>query len=410
MSGKYNIWNKWDKLKTVMLGDNYRSEFFRDIKNDRIRGSLQQIADETQEDLEYYEKVLKDFGCTVLRPELDHSDSIMNYINNDGKITIDVGLVGTQGVPRSPLQVRDTQLVAGNRLYYTGRDHPAIKKCLDKYSSEYNNSLAMIDPIAEHPVLTEDQFNLSKGSDWLTYNEYTKSNYFQLVPDFVKEEICSRDYYRHSFQAPSITVVGNDIYIDTHDLINRNDISLAESLFSEKFRLNWLSHGGHSDSCFHTIKPGAILSIKEIQKYENTFPNWDVCYLPGQSWGKVKEFIKLKKQTSGKWWVPGEEDNHELTYFVETWLKDWVGYVEETVFDVNVLVLDEHHVCVNNMNPQVIEFLKKHNMEPVHVPWRHRYFWDGGLHCITLDLEREGTQADYFPDRGTTGVIDHGFD
>ena len=65
-----------------------------------------------------------------------------------------------------------------------------------------------------------------------------------------------------------------------------------------------------------------------------------------------------------------QEDNDEFTHFVETWLQDWVGYVEETVFDVNVLVLDEHHVCINNMNPTVIEFLKKHKMEPIHIPWR----------------------------------------
>ena len=82
---------------------------------------------------------------------------------------------------------------------------------------------------------------------------------------------------------------------------------------------------------------------------------------------------------------------------------------EETVFDVNVLVLDEHHVCVNNMNPIVIDFLKKHNMEPVHVPWRHRFFWDGGLHCITLDLYREGRQHDYFPSRQNT-ILDCGFE
>ena len=43
-------------------------------------------------------------------------------------------------------------------------------------------------------------------------------------------------------------------------------------------------------------------------------------------------------------------------------------------------------------------FLKKHKMEPIHVPWRHRFFWDGGLHCITLDLNREGVQQDYFGD------------
>jgi len=129
--------------------------------------------------------------------------------------------------------------------------------------------------------------------------------------------------------------------------------------------------------------------LYDVQNYSETFPGWDVCYLPDQSWAKVSEFIKLKEKNAGKWWLAGEEYNDEFTYFVETWLKDWVGYVEETVFDVNVLVLDKHHVCVSNMNPLVVDFLKKHNMEAIHVPWRHRYFWDGGLHCITLDLVRE---------------------
>ena len=50
---------------------------------------------------------------------------------------------------------------------------------------------------------------------------------------------------------------------------------------------------------------------------------------------------------------------------------------------------------------------KKHKIEPIIVPWRHRYFWDGGLHCITLDLNREGTQEDYFPQRQAP-VFDQG--
>ena len=90
-------------------------------------------------------------------------------------------------------------------------------------------------------------------------------------------------------------------------------------------------------------------------------------------------------------------------------MSDWVGYVEESVFDVNVLVLDEHHVCISNPHNETVNtFLKKYNMEPVYVPWRHRFFWDGGLHCITLDLVREGTQQDYFPDRADHD-IDHRF-
>jgi len=65
-SNKYNIWNKWDKLKTVMLGDCYSPDFFCDIKNKKIKSALQKISEETKEDLEYFESVLKDFGCEVL--------------------------------------------------------------------------------------------------------------------------------------------------------------------------------------------------------------------------------------------------------------------------------------------------------------------------------------------------------
>ena len=54
----------------------------------------------------------------------------------------------------------------------------------------------------------------------------------------------------------------------------------------------------------------------------------------------------MKHSNEGKWYLAGEEDNTEFTHFVETWLQDWVGYVEESVFDVNVLMLDEHPIVV----------------------------------------------------------------
>jgi hypothetical protein len=165
----------------------------------------------------------------------------------------------------------------------------------------------------------------------------------------------------------------------------------------ENFQIVYSNIDGHSDGNFHPIKPGAILSLYNVQNYTETFPGWDVCYLRGETWSKVNGFTKLKRQNAGKWYLAGETDNNEFTHFVETWLQDWVGYVEETVFDVNVLMLDEHHCCVTNTNnEQVNKFFKKHKIEPVHIPWRHRFFWDGGLHCITLDLHREGTQKDYF--------------
>ena len=387
-----------------MLGECYSPEFFNDIKNIKVKSALQRIASETQEDLEGYAKVLRDFGCDVIRPDMDKNNSIMNYTDHDGKLTL---------IPRSPLQPRDAQMVIGNDLFYTGDDHPSIRTRLDLYDADYKQ---ITTPISREEYI---DYKGDSAPDWPSYDELATrfctgmplsdnaGIHDELQTISAQETSCT-----FLAPAPSITVVGKDIYLDVFSDWPQIVVDYClEWLRKEfpNFRLNLLNIGGHSDGCFHTIKPGAILSLMEIQTYEDTFPDWDVCYLPNRSWSKLNTFREIKEKNEGKWWVPGEEDNEEFTHFVETWLQDWVGYVEETVFDVNVLVLDEKHVCVSQLDNEIVNtFLKKHNMEPVYVPWRHRYFWDGGLHCITLDLVRDGTQQDYFPNRHTS-ITDKGF-
>ena len=405
-----NVWNKWGKLKTVMLGDQYQADFFNPIKNVRVRDALKRIADETQADLEGYERVLKDFGCNVIRPNMDRSQTIED-------------LTTDQRVQIGPLQVRNGQFVAGNTLYFT-MGHKGIFEDLRK---RYSNNHVMLNLLTdeEHRLLqyrtwTQDQWAQvnswhSNELDYGTYKQYKEDpGYFDSLHDHEKQILTSSHAWNgEAVFGPSWTLVGRDLYIDAFDIAIRDSQKQQLQDRIPNIRMNVLHHGGHSDGCFHTIKPGAILSLYDIQHYQETFPGWDVCYLKGESWSKVNGFngfLKLKQKVNGKWWVPGEEDNDEFTHFVESWLQDWVGFVEESVFDVNVLVLDEHHVCVSQMdNPLVNDFLKKHKMEPVYVPWRHRYFWDGGLHCITLDLEREGKQEDYFPERGNNGIVDTGY-
>jgi glycine amidinotransferase len=84
---------------------------------------------------------------------------------------------------------------------------------------------------------------------------------------------------------------------------------------------------------------------------------------------------------------------------VEQWLRHWTGYVEETVFDVNMLIIDPKNVMVFNYNQQVFDALARFGITPHVVPFRHRYFWDGGIHCVTCDLHREGSIKNYFPER-----------
>lgn len=378
---KYNIWNKWDPLKVCMLGNNYAPEFF-DGLGTKAEAPLKRICEETLEDLHGFKNILQDFGVEVIQPEMDNTQ---RFIDNPIEY------------PRGPLQPRDNQVVLGNVLYSDNSDHASIVQALKKYGPVNipNSNLEL--PC----IMSKDEYQSIAGSDYPKYEDFkqnrTNKDYF--LPNVWQELVTMYRMDSQSLTSAMAFPLGNRIDVGVLDFNNLDECILREKYTElDKFtNVNFLPMEGHSDGNYHPIKPGAILSLHDVQTYEKMFPGWDVCYLPDQSWKKVKDFRNLKKQNAGKWYLAGETENTEFTNFVETWLKDWVGYVEETVFDVNVLMLDEHHCCVSNSsNEKVNAFLKKHNVEPVYVPWRHRYFWDGGLHCITLDLYREGKQKDYF--------------
>jgi glycine amidinotransferase/scyllo-inosamine-4-phosphate amidinotransferase 1 len=80
---------------------------------------------------------------------------------------------------------------------------------------------------------------------------------------------------------------------------------------------------------------------------------------------------------------------------VENWLSHWIGYVDETVFDLNVVSIDENTVITNGHDIRIEKELKKYGVEMIPFDFRHKYFWDSGLHCVTLDLSRNGERESY---------------
>ena len=162
-----------------------------------------------------------------------------------------------------------------------------------------------------------------------------------------------------------------------------------EQWHSEGFDVDVMEHEGHGDCTWCVPKEGCIVTLFDIQNYEDKFPGWDICYLEDKYWDQMSPFRKVKQRNGGKWWVPGAEDQDEFSDYVEKYFQDWVGYVEETVFEVNMLSIDTNTIIVNNYNKQVFDFLERHHIAPVIAPFRHRWFWDGGVHCVTQDLYRE---------------------
>jgi hypothetical protein len=330
----------FDPLKHCLIGKHFSSDFFKQaVKNPKVSDPLRRIADETEEDFQALEKILKDAGVHTYRPTFDES-------TYDGEIH-----------NRPPVCPRDEFAVIGETFYAT---RPA---------SFYADILKNIDR-----------------------NNLYVQNWNHQPPLVSTATICRVG--KDIFWDRQIDKLWNGLGTkdDTMDRVKQ----LAQKWKDEGFRVHESDRGYHSDGAFCVVKPGCIVSLREIQDYETEFPGWDVLYLPDQSWDKVSPFLEIKEKVKGRWWVKGEEQNEQLIEYVNTWLDEWVGYVEETVFDVNMLSIDQNTIICNNYNKEVFEHFKRHKVEPIVFNFRHRYFWDGGVHCITQDLYREGTQEDYF--------------
>ena len=144
-------------------------------------------------------------------------------------------------------------------------------------------------------------------------------------------------------------------------------------------------------------KPGLVISTNWVDKslFNETLPGWDnlVIEHPNNFVEQYPQFRELKNKS---WFVDGEMGNKTFTNFVDTYLKDWCGNMEESIFEVNMLSVDEKTILSLNYQKDVHSKLKSVNIEPIYCRFRHRNFWDGGLHCLTVDTVREGGCETYF--------------
>lgn len=387
----YNVHQPWDPLKVCIVGKSYSPEFYSYIKNSKVRSVMERIATETEEDYQSLIKLLESFGVEVHRPIVHNQHEV--YFKD-----------GRYNPP--PMCPRDWTVMIGDKFY----SRPQAPNFYNSVKAESwpgsPTNEQEFQSLPEHIKLElRTDYSINDYSELVRKNPGTEIHHIIELLKQQGNEIIYEDSLWHN--GAMISRIGKDLYFGTEPLMQNEDL-LAKidqqwkniSTMHPDYRCHVINTGGHSDGTYCPVKPGLIVSLFDIPSYADTYPDWEVIYLPGQHWGKVQSFLDLRKKNNGKWWVPGEELNDDFTNYVEHWLGHWVGYVEETVFDVNMLVIDEKNVVCNNYNEDVFKAFDRYGITPHIVNFRHRYFWDGGLHCITSDIHREGTQKDYFPERG----------
>jgi hypothetical protein len=336
--GKIKHYSQISPLKEIWIGDTYPELFYKQFDN-RTEDIFCKITERTQKELKNICKILEGLGVNVIRPEF--GTAIDPYLDQRGNLI------------KPPMCPADWAMTIDDTLYINPQYHSGVEPfqhAIDSYRN--NNQKVVIIDRSKDPIA------------WVNF--------------------------------PCVVRMGKDMFIDydnSRPEFKKNAIIVAEQL-SANHRVHILNTGDHSDGVFCPLKEKEILSSFYRNKYDKSFPSWNVTFLDERP---------MVPNHNNNWWVPGAHYanyNEEIVKVAENWL----GNPWETIFSVNCILVDEKNILVIKEDKKVFKYFESIGMTPHLAKFDMCYFWDSGLHCLSADVYREGPMIDYWPNRGNNGV------
>jgi hypothetical protein len=378
----YSVYQHWDPLKVCLVGRTYPPEFYSWISDTTTRNRFEKLAEETEEDYQNLISLLtKQFDVRVLRPQFPQ-DLESLYINEKWV--------------QPPTAPRDYFLMIHDQFWI-----PEIPNASHAWSVFYRQNKQNWWPDYVRP---QDFYNALPEFAPEIKNKFAQ--FCKVDQDHLNAKLSFYNHVMHDIRNQNnqivytdldfingcfVSRIGQDLYFATqtyHD--NKQSILQQVNKFFPTTRNHVVNSGGHGDAVYCPVAPGLIISLNDIPTYADTFPGWEVVYLPPSNYAHMREFEYSMKRNKGRWFMPGFEQDANLINLVDHYFDEWVGQVSETVFDVNILIVDPKNIVVSTHNDLVEKACARHGIEVHVVPFRHKYFWDCGIHCVTNDLDRQG--------------------
>jgi hypothetical protein len=258
------------------------------------------------------------------------------------------------------------------------------------------------DNLKRPPITPRDHYLVLGQTIWSLHSQITRKDPWRHTLEEYRH--CGMsvevpiDQPINCLQPPALVRIGRDLYIDyqTHAA---NWGFVCEWLVdcAKNYRIHICQTDGHSDGVFCPVAPGVIVTSHYKYDYTKTFPDWEIFHLPDH----LHNFTCEKD-----WWTPDDQINKNPSFSKHILEKaqEWVGDSRETVFEVNMLVLDEKNVVAMKEYEPLTKWLENRGVTTHFFDLRTRAFWDGGWHCASLDINREDSKQDLFSDRSDNGV------
>jgi hypothetical protein len=283
----------------------------------------------------------------------------------------------------------------------TQEDLSSIQSTLESFDIQvrrptYNNIADYLvnDTLIKPQICPRDQFVTIGNTLWYLVGHTTA---WKSILDEYQKDSNSFLQINHNpnINGANVVRVGQDIIIDCDHFDFKYN-----NLFPD-YRVQLVNNGGHMDGCFAILKPGLILANHYFDDYERTFPGWKIIMLDNPTYHAAPStgYQQPYPVYNGKFYDTAVGTNKSFNEHVIRHALDWVGDYRETYFELNCLVVNEQNVVMLGYNEHIEKELAQHNITVHWVPFRARSFWDGAMHCLTVDIRRQSSLEDFFPER-----------
>lgn len=364
-----NTFNDFDKLNSVILG---RPEIKAGIvvsDDDKYCEDISlrlQYSDELREDRENLKELLISHNINVIDiPEYDKDDiDLMNENfatqSMNGKIKPGYRCTSFLSAPRDSLFTYDNTIIECSvdmyRTFYYTQHMKNIFNILAE--NENNRYIQMPEDTNSRMLLLSKPIKEFKFKD----EDFFENNIYNNIKNNTLSKI--------QIDGANILKLGKDLFVN----ISRVSHLLGYQWIKEQFTgVNFHPMSlaqKHIDGTIIALRPGLLLMHSGWKKdYKTALPtqlqNWDVVFF--------------------------DSDDIDYTDLYATDNFNW------GTTDINILSIDRNTIIVQQeFYNQYNTILKDYKIEVIPVQLRHNDLWEGGLHCITNDVNRDGTMESYF--------------
>ena len=378
----YSI-NEWSRLRAVILGTvegfspglsftgRATAEELAQAEAIARQGFPQSYLDEVAEDLEGFRDALESEGVRVLRPSWTEEEVSFTTPN-----------FSASGFDL--YNVRDQQLVVGNTYVST----PPTAR------------FRYFEQMGLQSLLHENYFDA--GFRWVCAPmPKLRGTYLREVPraktaleelederqralgNKVAERFRLLDEDEILFDAANVCRLGKDLLYLVSKSGNRKGGRWLQDVLGPDYRVHFTEtyRSSHLDSTIMPLREGLVL-LNRLRVSHDTCPDvlsgWDQIYfsdaapLPA---AEIDFHEKVRIPVARRLAAMGVEST------LDALTSPWIG--------LNLLVIRPGLVMVTNPQPMLERELARHGIEAIPIRMRHAFSMGGGLHCSTLDVERD---------------------